>query len=100
MCCILPSSLPSSSLNAWLKQLAPPSLCRSLPAFDKLHSLLTAAGEELPDCPLYLNLHDVCKTLRATVPRSDVFRSALVNAGYRWAGWGVAGCRCRCRCRE
>ena len=56
---------------------------RSFPAYSKIHSILTAASEELPDAPLYLNLHDVCKTLRCTPPRHDAFRSALVNAGYR-----------------
>ncbi|PSC68820.1 putative tRNA (guanine(26)-N(2))-dimethyltransferase 2 isoform B [Micractinium conductrix] len=58
----------------------------NLPAFDKLHSILTAVSEELPDAPLYFNLHDVCKTLRTTPPRSEVLRSALVNAGYRVSG--------------
>lgn len=58
----------------------------SLPAHDKLHSLLTTVSEELPDVPLYFSLHDVCKTLRTTPPRSDIFRSALVNAGYRVSG--------------
>jgi len=50
-----------------------------------VHSILTAVSEELPDVPLYFNLHDMCKTLRTTAPRSEVFRSALVNAGYRCA---------------
>ncbi|EFN59063.1 hypothetical protein CHLNCDRAFT_29505, partial [Chlorella variabilis] len=58
----------------------------NLPAFDKLHSLLTTVGEELGDQPLYLNLHDICKTLRTSPPRSEAFRSALVNAGYRVSG--------------
>lgn len=33
--------------------------------------------------PLYVNLHDLCKTLRCGVPRSEAVRSALTNAGYR-----------------
>jgi tRNA (guanine26-N2/guanine27-N2)-dimethyltransferase len=49
-----------------------------------LHSLLTAVSEELEDVPLYFSLHDVCKTIKTMPPRANVFRSALVNAGYRW----------------
>jgi tRNA (guanine26-N2/guanine27-N2)-dimethyltransferase len=51
-----------------------------------VHSLLTTVSEELPDVPLYFNLHDTCKLLRTTAPRSEVFRSALVNAGFRVSG--------------
>ncbi|KAL4859544.1 putative tRNA (guanine(26)-N(2))-dimethyltransferase 2 [Chlorella vulgaris] len=58
----------------------------SLPAFGKLHSLLTAVSEELEDVPLYFSLHDVCKTIKTMPPRANVFRSALVNAGYRVSG--------------
>lgn len=53
------------------------------PAAAKLRSILTAAGEELPDAPLYYNLHSLCKTLHTTPPSADLFRSALVNAGVR-----------------
>ena len=66
---------------------------RSLPAFDKLHSMLTAVSEELVDVPLYFDLHGICKLVHSSAPRTDVFCSALVNAGYRCAGgrcvWGV-----------
>ena len=55
-------------------------------AFDKIQGLLTSCAEELPDVPLYLNLHDMCKTLRATPMRGEIFRSALINAGYRVSG--------------
>lgn len=55
----------------------------AFPAYAKVHSLMTAASEELLDVPLYVNLHDVCKTLRCTPPRAEVLRSAIVNAGYR-----------------
>lgn len=55
-------------------------------AFDKIQGLLTSCAEELPDVPLYLNLHDMCKTLRATPMRAEIFRSALINAGYRVSG--------------
>lgn len=52
-------------------------------AYDRIRALLTTAHEELPDVPLYINLHDACKTLRCTPPRAEYVRSALVNAGYR-----------------
>ena len=61
----------------------PPPLCRSLPAFDKLHSMLTAVSEELVDVPLYFDLHSICKLVHSSAPRTDVFCSALANAGYR-----------------
>jgi hypothetical protein len=50
-------------------------------AHAKLRALLTAAGEELPDVPLYYSLHAICKTLHTTPPSADAVRSALVNAG-------------------
>lgn len=52
-------------------------------SFSKLQGMLTNCLDELQDVPLYLDLHSVCKTLRASVPRHDVFKSALINAGYR-----------------
>ena len=45
--------------------------------------MLTNCLEELHDVPLYVDLHSACKTLKATVPRHGVFKSALINAGYR-----------------
>ncbi|PRW58454.1 tRNA (guanine(26)-N(2))-dimethyltransferase 2 [Chlorella sorokiniana] len=57
-----------------------------LPGYNKVHSILTNVSEELNDVPLYFNLHDMCKTLRTSAPRSEVFRSALINAGYRVSG--------------
>lgn len=55
-------------------------------AFDKIQGLLTTCIEEIPDSPLYLNLHDICKTLRSTPMRHETFRSALINAGYKVSG--------------
>ncbi|KAL6773730.1 hypothetical protein ACKKBG_A22240 [Auxenochlorella protothecoides x Auxenochlorella symbiontica] len=55
----------------------------AFPAYAKVHSILTAASEELLDAPLYVNLHDVCKTLKCSAPRAEALRSAIVNAGYR-----------------
>ena len=43
--------------------------------------MLAAAAEELHDCPLYLDLHSVCASLKCTPMKHDVFRSALLNAG-------------------
>lgn len=45
--------------------------------------MLTQAAEELPDAPLYYDLHDLCKTVKSTPPKMEVFRSAIINAGYR-----------------
>jgi len=42
--------------------------------------------------PRYYDLHDVCKTVRGQSPRTEVFRSALINAGYRWVDGGPAVC--------
>ena len=67
----------NSDPNPLLAQ-AEPSHFRS---HAKLRGLLVLAAEELPDAPLYYNLHDVAKTIRTTAPSADTFRSALVNAG-------------------
>ena len=74
---------PDKTLHHPLHHPHLPAHPRSLPAFAKVHSILTNVSEELPDAPLYLSLHDVCKTLRCSVPRTDTFKSALANAGYR-----------------
>ncbi|KAG2487113.1 hypothetical protein HYH03_014226 [Edaphochlamys debaryana] len=52
----------------------------------KIRGYLLSVVAELPDAPLYYNLHDMCKAVRATAPKTDQFRSALVNAGYRVSG--------------
>ena len=52
-------------------------------AYSKVRGLLTSASEELPDVPLYYNLHTMCKTLRVTPPGNSTVRSAIVNAGAR-----------------
>ncbi len=65
----------------------------SFPAYEKIHGILTAVSEELPDAPLYYNLHDLCKTVHCTAPRAELLRSAIVNAGYRWvANAALVGC--------
>ncbi|KDD75194.1 N2,N2-dimethylguanosine tRNA methyltransferase [Helicosporidium sp. ATCC 50920] len=58
----------------------------AFPAGARVQALLTAASEELMDVPLYINMHDVCKTLSCTPPRAQDLRSALLNAGYRVSG--------------
>ncbi|KAG0481384.1 hypothetical protein HPP92_012242 [Vanilla planifolia] len=44
---------------------------------------------ELHDVPLFLSLHNLCGTLKCTSPSAVVFRSAVVNAGYRISGTHV-----------
>lgn len=42
--------------------------------------------QELPDVPLFLCLHNLCGTLKCTSPSAVIFRSAVLNAGYRISG--------------
>jgi hypothetical protein len=37
----------------------------------------------LPDVPLFLSLHNLSSTLKCTSPSAVIFRSAVINAGYR-----------------
>lgn len=53
------------------------------PAHSKLTGMLTTVTEELPDTPLFYNLASLAKTLKATAPKMETMRDALVNAGYR-----------------
>lgn len=55
-------------------------------ASQRLIGLLTSCAEEIHDSPLYLALHDVCRTLKCSSPRAEIFKSALLNAGYRVSG--------------
>jgi tRNA (guanine26-N2/guanine27-N2)-dimethyltransferase len=55
----------------------------SYPGYDKIHALLTTVQEELPDCPLHYDIHSMSTTLKATPPPMALFRSAVINAGYR-----------------
>ena len=45
--------------------------------------------QELPDVPLFLSLHNLCATLKCTSPSAVIFRSAVINAGYRISGTHV-----------
>ena len=60
-------------------------------SYAKLRALLVLASEEVPDAPLYYNLHDLSKTIRVTAPPADAFRSALVNAGACFVFWVCLG---------
>ena len=42
--------------------------------------------QELNDVPLYVSLHSMSATLKCTPPSATLFRSAVVNAGYRISG--------------
>ncbi|CAN1319725.1 Probable tRNA (guanine(26)-N(2))-dimethyltransferase 1 [Linum perenne] len=59
------------------------------PAFDRISAVLTTISEELPDVPLFLSLHNLCGTLKCTSPSAVIFRSAVINAGYRISGTHV-----------
>ncbi|XP_075514608.1 tRNA (guanine(26)-N(2))-dimethyltransferase 1-like [Primulina tabacum] len=56
------------------------------PAYDKISAVLTTISEELPDVPLFLSLHNLGATLKCTSPSAVLFRSAVINAGYRISG--------------
>jgi len=49
----------------------------------RLHGLLTAVSEELPDVPLFYTLPDLSSCLHVTCPPMKKIQAALVNAGYR-----------------
>ncbi|KAB1211431.1 putative tRNA (guanine(26)-N(2))-dimethyltransferase 1 [Morella rubra] len=59
------------------------------PAYDRISAVLTTISEELPDVPLFLSLHNLCATLKCTSPSAVMFRSAVINAGYRISGTHV-----------
>ncbi|CAN6448378.1 unnamed protein product [Victoria cruziana] len=56
------------------------------PAYDRISAVLTTVSEELLDVPLYVSLHNLCATLKCTSPSAVMFRSAVINAGYRISG--------------
>ncbi|XP_022880647.1 probable tRNA (guanine(26)-N(2))-dimethyltransferase 2 [Olea europaea var. sylvestris] len=59
------------------------------PAYERISAVLTTISEELPDVPLFLSLHNLCATLKCTSPSAVMFRSAVINAGYRISGTHV-----------
>uniref|UniRef100_J3LTI1 tRNA (guanine(26)-N(2))-dimethyltransferase n=2 Tax=Oryza brachyantha TaxID=4533 RepID=J3LTI1_ORYBR len=56
------------------------------PAYNKIASVLTTISEELHDIPLYFSLHNICANVKCTSPSAVLFRSAVINAGYRISG--------------
>ncbi|XP_057522092.1 tRNA (guanine(26)-N(2))-dimethyltransferase 1-like [Amaranthus tricolor] len=56
------------------------------PAYNRIIALLTTISEELPDVPLFLSLHNLGGTLKCTSPSAVIFKSAVLNAGYRISG--------------
>ncbi|KAJ8478405.1 hypothetical protein OPV22_022132 [Ensete ventricosum] len=56
------------------------------PAYEKIAAVLTTISEELHDIPLFVSLHNLCSTLKCTSPSAVLFRSAVLNAGYRISG--------------
>ncbi|KAJ4973032.1 hypothetical protein NE237_006206 [Protea cynaroides] len=59
------------------------------PAYDRISAVLTTISEELQDVPLFVSLHSLCATLKCTSPSAVMFRSAVINAGYRISGTHV-----------
>ncbi|KAL7135633.1 hypothetical protein ABFS83_11G111100 [Erythranthe nasuta] len=56
------------------------------PAFNRISAVLTTISEELADVPLFVSLHNISGTLKCTSPSAILFRSAVINAGYRISG--------------
>lgn len=65
------------------------SMKNCYPAYERISAVLTTISEELPDIPLFLSLHNLCATLKCTSPSAVIFRSAVINAGYRISGTHV-----------
>ncbi|KAF5195976.1 tRNA (guanine(26)-N(2))-dimethyltransferase [Thalictrum thalictroides] len=65
------------------------SMKERYPAYDRISAVLTTVSEELPDVPLFVSLHNLCATLKCTSPSAVIFRSAVINAGYRISGTHV-----------
>ncbi|XP_042501685.1 probable tRNA (guanine(26)-N(2))-dimethyltransferase 2 isoform X3 [Macadamia integrifolia] len=59
------------------------------PAYDRISAVLTTISEELVDVPLFVSLHSLCATLKCTSPSAVMFRSAVINGGYRISGTHV-----------
>ncbi|XP_077211258.1 tRNA (guanine(26)-N(2))-dimethyltransferase 1-like [Tasmannia lanceolata] len=56
------------------------------PAYERIVAVLTTISEELIDVPLFVSLHNLSATLKCTSPSAVMFRSAVINAGYRVSG--------------
>ncbi|KAM0851319.1 hypothetical protein ACQ4PT_052491 [Festuca glaucescens] len=53
------------------------------PAYNKITSVLTTVSEELHDVQLFFSQHNITGTVKCTPLSAVVFRSAVLNAGYR-----------------
>ena len=56
---------------------------RYLSTTERIHGVLTAVSEELPDVPLYYSLPDICGTLHCSSMKMAEVNAALSHAGYR-----------------
>ncbi|KAL0921842.1 hypothetical protein M5K25_008955 [Dendrobium thyrsiflorum] len=74
--------------QAWVESILADvrSMKERYPAYDRISSVLTAISEELSDVPLFLSLHNLCRTLKCTTPPSAAFQSVVINAGYSISG--------------
>jgi tRNA (guanine26-N2/guanine27-N2)-dimethyltransferase len=54
-----------------------------IPTANRVRGILTSISEELKDVPFYYVLPDISATLKCMTPNASVFKSALLNAGYR-----------------
>eukprot|EP00127_Corallochytrium_limacisporum_P005903 Clim_evm48s214 gene=Clim_evmTU48s214 len=52
----------------------------------RMIGFLSVAAEELPDIPFYYTIPGVSAVMRVSAPGLTLFRSALLNAGYRVSG--------------
>ena len=48
-----------------------------------MKGMIALVSEELPDVPFYFVQDRLCSLMKLPVGKSTVFRSALLNAGYR-----------------
>ncbi|XP_021362310.1 tRNA (guanine(26)-N(2))-dimethyltransferase-like [Mizuhopecten yessoensis] len=48
----------------------------------RIIGMLSLVSEELQDCPMYYVINDVCKKAHVSQVKSELFRSALLNAGF------------------
>lgn len=51
--------------------------------YKRLYGMLNVINEELLDVPLYYCLHRLCRVVQCPMPTMKVFRSALLNGGFR-----------------
>jgi tRNA (guanine26-N2/guanine27-N2)-dimethyltransferase len=54
---------------------------------ERLVGLLTSVSEELDDVPLFYTLPVLGQTLKTSTPPIQLFKAAIVNAGYRVSGY-------------